>query len=168
MMALTASARSKGFQAMRDRMTAAQRVRRKLNAGRTPALPKSLSILEAVKRLVTEADRARNAMLDEQLDPDDVHLGLIFFVAIPAEDGFQESIGAKWIGVPGKVGEFIAGLEKMQGHSKLEFLGIVWGLIDRESKEARMWAKPLTAGELVEEKLKLSQALFKAPHKPMQ
>jgi hypothetical protein len=163
MAALTADERAKGFRAMQDRMTSAQRVRRRLNAGRSPALPDSLSILDAVRRLSIEADRARKEMLQEQLDPEDIHLGLLFSISTPSEDGLQESVGAKWLGAPGKVGDFIAGLEKLTGRSRLLFLGIVWGVLDREANKGIMWARPLVTGPEVEEKLKLAQGLFKSP-----
>ena len=63
-------------------MNAAQRVQRRLKSGpHVRKLPNVLSILEAVGRLTVEADRARTAMHKEQLDPEDVYLGLLFTVS---------------------------------------------------------------------------------------
>src|SRR6266700_7311248 len=68
---LTTAERKKGFQAMRDRMSAdaAARVRRSLKAGR-PArmLNETVPVLDAVVRLTDEADKARSAMCKEGLD----------------------------------------------------------------------------------------------------
>jgi hypothetical protein len=163
MVALTADSRAKGFQAMQQGMTAAQRAARRLKAGRGPVLPNAVSILEAVHRLDFEAERARSAMRAESLNPEDVHLGLLFSVSTPSEDGLHESLGRKWRGAQGKLGEFIAGLEKLAEQSNLMLLGIVWAVIDREANKVEMWAKPLIAGQ--EERLKLAQRLFQSPYK---
>lgn len=144
---------------MQKSMTGARRVQRRLSAGRRPALPESISMLDAVQRLASEADRAKSTMEEEKLNPDDISLGLLF----SAKDGLQEYIGNRWLGAPGRVGEFIAGLEEMAGKSSLTFLGIVWAVQDRETNQGIMWAKPLVKGQ--EERLQLAKALFRAPHR---
>lgn len=148
---------------MQDSLTPAQRAVRRMKAGRRPALPGSLSILEAVRRLVMEADRARNAMLAETMDPEDVHMGMLFSVSARTQGGLDESIGAKWLGEPGRVGEFIGGLEKLAEHSSLMPIGIVWAVLDRQANKGITWAKPLVAGQ--EDRLKLAEGLFRSPHR---
>jgi hypothetical protein len=165
-MALNTEARAKGFQAMRKSLTAAQRVRQRLNAGRSPSLPASLAILDAVVRLSNEVERARKAMREERLEPEDIHLGLLFSISTPSEDGLQEYIGVQWWGARGNVGAFIAELEKkMAGPSTIQFLGVISALLDREANRGIMWAKPIVSGPGVEEKLQMAKGLFKSPHR---
>lgn len=162
MRTLTAEQRQKGRERGLESMTAAQRVQRRLNAGRRPALPESLSLLEAVKRLADEADRAKSTMADEQLDPEDIHLALLF----SAKDDAQEYLGYRRLGPPDEVGAFVTGLEKLAGVSKLTFLGIVWSVYDREAEKGLRWARTLVAGEEAEERVQLAKGLFTAPHRP--
>ena len=159
-MPLTDEQRAENFQKMQARITAAQRVQRRLKSGpRMRNLPDSLSMVDAVGRLTVEADRARTAMHAEQLDPNDAHIGLIFTVAAQS----QESIGVKWLPPAARLSEFIAAFEKMAKHSTLAFIGIVCGLLDREANTARMWAKPSPAGQ--EEKMQLARQLFQVPNR---
>jgi hypothetical protein len=141
-------------------MTAAERAKGRLKAVRGPRLPETVSILGAVARLVSEADKAQDAMQAEELDPADIHLGILFSVSTAWEHGSFDTVGVRWLGDPGKIGEFIAGLEQME-HSGLLLMGLVWGLLDREAGKGVIWARPLVTGQ--EEKLKLAQGLFHVP-----
>jgi hypothetical protein len=151
------------IQKMESEMTAATRVQRRLKSGpHVRKLPNALSVLDAVHRLTGEADRAQSAMLEEQLDPEDIHLGLIFLVSTDSPDGLQESLGVQWLGTPDKIGEFIMSFEQRAKQSRLMFLGILWALLDREDNRGIMWAKPLVSGQ--DERMKLSVRLFQVPH----
>jgi hypothetical protein len=167
MAALNALERKRGFQAMQDQITAAGRVRRLLKAGNRGRLPSKASMLEAVMRLVHEADRGRNAMQAENLDPNDLHLGLIYSTT-PKDESDAGSVGCKWLTAPAEIGNYIAALEVVEQAMGLRPLGILWAQVDREADAQGkpggvMWAKPIVSGPDVERMMKASQGLFIAP-----
>jgi hypothetical protein len=140
---------------MRDRMNvdAAGRVRRSLKAGR-PArmLNESIPVLEAVKRLTDDADRARSAMCKEGLDPDDIHLALAY--AKPSLGEF----GLKWLPALGQIGPFVTAFERIETETQVLFLGILWCQCDRDVDEGKpghfAWVTQWMAGPLVERQLR--------------
>ena len=152
---LTTAERKKGFQAMRDRMSAdaAARVRRSLKAGR-PArmLNETVPVLDAVVRLTDEADKARSAMCKEGLDPNDIHLALAY--AKPSLGEF----GLKWLPAPGQIGPFVTAFERVETEAQILFLGILWCQRDRAVKEGKpghfAWVTQWMAGPLVERQLR--------------
>jgi hypothetical protein len=97
-------------------LNAAEKVRRQLKAGRKPKTRTLPSLFEAIKRLCDEADRGRRLMQKYDLDPDDIHLALIYRPA----DGF---IGSSPLPAPGNIGTFIVKFERM---GNVAFLGILW------------------------------------------
>lgn len=156
-MVLTDEDRKKGFDAMREGLTPAQRVQQRLNAGRTAKLPESLSIAEAAIRLSNEARRLEVAMCSEDLDVADSHVGLLF--ANAAADG--EQLGVVWSHGRGmKMGPVIT---KLEGLEAVSILGLVWGVLDRQAGVGRMWARPLVSGEGTAARLQLARNMFKLP-----
>jgi len=156
-MLLTEKDRKKGFEAMREGLTPAQRVQQKLNAGRIAKLPESLSIVEAANRLSIAAHRLEIAMCGEDLDVADSHVGLLFSNA--AATG--EQIGVVWShGAGMKMGPIVT---KLEGLETVSILGLVWGVLDRQAGVGRMWARPLVSGNDAATRLQLAQNMFKLP-----
>ena len=157
-MVLTDKDGKKDFEAMREGLTAAQRVQQRLNAGRLAKLPEALPIVEAAIRLSHEAHRLEIAMCREDLDVADSHVGLLF--ANTAATG-EEQIGVVWShGAGMKMGPIIT---KLEGLEAVSILGLVWGVLDRQAGVGRMWARPLVSGEYAAARLQLAQNMFKLP-----
>lgn len=161
---LTAIERKKGFQNMKEGMSAAARVRRALKVGAKARLTtESVSVLEAAQRLAVEADKARGAMHKEGLDPDDIHLALAY--AMPEAGGF----GHRWLPAPGQIGAFITGFEQIAAQTPVGFLGVLWCQRDRESdvpgKEPChvLWVTQWMAGPLVAPQLKALRDMVTHP-----
>jgi hypothetical protein len=129
-------------------LTAAGKVRRKLKAGApVRIINQRLSALDAMHRLVTKADKGRNLMRKEGLDPDDIKCALIYST--------PEHAGAKWLPDFGKTHEYFAALEEMARTSEVWFLGILWHQEDHEAaakgEPGRVsWVTQFMAGPEVE------------------
>lgn len=113
-MTQTTPANRAGRDAMETSMSASEKVRRQIKAGRKPKTRTLPSLFDAMKRLCDEADRGRSLMGKYGLNPDDIHLALIY-----RADG---SIGSSPLPAPGQVGPFIGKFEQMNA----DFLGILW------------------------------------------
>jgi len=155
-MVLTDSDRKKGFEAMREGLTAAQRIQKKLNVDRPADLPEALSIPEAAVRLSNASHRLELAMCAEGLDVADSHVGLLFSNATAS----GEQIGVVWSHGSEKVGPIIVKLEALES---VMILGLVWGVLDREANVGRMWARPLVSGEDVAAKMQMARNIFTLP-----
>src|SRR5581483_2044548 len=105
-----------GRDAMEASMTAAEKVRRQIKAGRQQRTRTLPSLFEAIKRLCDEADRGRGLMQKYGLDPEDIHLSLIYRPA-------PEMVGSTGLPAPGNIGPFIMKFEQM---GNVDFLGILW------------------------------------------
>lgn len=95
-------------------LTAADKVRREIKAGRKPKMRVFPSLFYAIKLLCDEADRGRSLMQKYGLNPDDIHLALIYRPA----PGMIGSTGV----TRGNIGSFITKFEQMD----VDFLGILW------------------------------------------
>lgn len=132
MTAMEVPARSEGRKAMEDSLTAAEKVRRQLKAGR-PRKSKTLprSVFDAVQRLVIEADRACDLMGKSGLNPDDIRLALLCRANVPGMPPIQT---APLPTAAGNVGAFITRLEEMAKLTRVDFLGILWEQADRDAR----------------------------------
>jgi hypothetical protein len=115
-----------GFEAMNAVITPASRVRRALKAGAKPRRKNTarLTLLDAIKRLCEEADRGRSLMRKYGLDPDDIHLALIYRAA----DGVM---GSSPLPPPGNISAYVQKFEQM---GAWDFLGILWHQTPADSK----------------------------------
>jgi hypothetical protein len=104
-----------GHAVMEASMTAAEKVRRQIKAGRKTKTRTFPSLFDAIKRVCDEADRGRSLMRKYGLYPDDIHLALIYRTA--------GLIGSSPLPAPGNVGPFIGKFEQM---GNVDFLGILW------------------------------------------
>ena len=93
-----------GRNAMEESMTAAEKVRRQIKAGRKPKTRVLPSLFDAIKRLCDEADRGRSLMQKYGLDADDIHLALIYRPAAGL-------VGSSPLPAPGNVGAFVMKFE---------------------------------------------------------
>jgi hypothetical protein len=96
--------------------TAAEKARRQIKAGRMPKTRAFPSLLSAILRICDEADRARSIMQKHGLDPNDIHLALIYRPA-------PGKIGSTALPAPGNTGAFI---EKFEQMGNVDYLGILW------------------------------------------
>ncbi len=119
---------------MERSLTAAAKMRRRFKAGRPAKIQNVvLKPLQAIHRLVTEADKARNLMVDEGLDPNDVYCALVY--ATPELPGFQDVGRYRWLPGPGSghTFTFYSAIEELANTAAVLFLGILWFQIDREA-----------------------------------
>lgn len=123
-------------------MDPATRVRQRLKAGRPAKIVNDLnvSVIDAVKHLADEADKAAGLMAQEGLDPDDLRLAL----AHVQPD--RQEIGFKWLPEPGKIGAFITALEELEAKSHILYLGIIWAQRN-EMGECNLWVTQWLAGD---------------------
>lgn len=129
-----------GRDVMEARMTAAEKVRRQIKAGRKPKTRKLPSLFDAVKRLCDEADRGRGLMQKYGLDPDDIHLALIYRTG--------QSIGSTGLPEPGNIGTLIMKFEKM---GNVDFLGILWWQTTPDDSKGTL-AVPMWITEFADDK----------------
>lgn len=123
-----------GRDVMEASLSAAEKVRRQIKAGRKPKTRVLPSLFDAIKRLCDEADRGRSLMQKYGLDADDIHLALIYRPAAGL-------VGSSPLPAPGNVGPFIMKFEQM---GKVDFLGILWWqttpqTIGKGSASVPMW-----------------------------
>ncbi len=131
-----------GHDVMEASMTDAEKVRRQLKAGRKPKTRTLPSLFDAIKRLCDEADRARSLMQKYGLDPDDIHLSLIYRPA----DGF---IGSSPLPTPGNIGPFIMKFEQM---GNVDFLGILWWQTTPDNRGKGSVTVPMWITEFADDK----------------
>lgn len=140
--------RREGRKAMEKTLTAAARVRRRLKAGRPAKIRnEKLSALQAISRLATEADKARNVMREEGLEPEDIKLALIYSTS--------ENFGCKWLPAPSDIPAFFAHFEGLSATTEVWFLGILWYQRDAEAAARGesgdvSWVTQFVAGEAAE------------------
>lgn len=120
---------SKGREAMEKSLTPGEKVRRQLKAGRKPKTRSLPSMFEAVQRVCGEADRARSLMLKYDLEPDDIRLALLCRAEVPG----RPLIHMHPLPAPGNIGAFIKPLEELASLTRVEFVGILWQLNDRDT-----------------------------------
>jgi hypothetical protein len=113
-----------GIKKMNLSLTPAQRVRRKILAGRPAASNREFAVFRAFSRLIIEADRAQELMYEERLDQDDIRAALVAEVS--------DSICYYWLPKPGKLAPYLALYEALVNPL---FLGILWVQKDRDQKE---------------------------------
>jgi hypothetical protein len=131
MTAMEVPARIEGQKAMEASLTTAEKVRRQLKAGRKPKTIPVRSAFEAVHRLFTEEERARDLMDKHGLNPDDIRVALVFRAFGSAAHGYLPA--------PEKIGRLVTELEEAKAH----FLGLLWQQTDRDRKAKMpmvMWA----------------------------
>src|SRR5579871_2666128 len=131
-----------GRDVMEASMTDAERARRQLKAGRKPKTRALPSLFDAIKRLCDEADRGRSLMQKYGLDPDDIHLALIYRPA----DGF---IGSIPLPSPGNIGAFIGKFEQM---GNVDFLGILWWQTAPDTRDKGSITVPMWITEFADDK----------------
>jgi len=131
-----------GRDVMEASMTAAEKVRRQLKAGRKPKTRALPSLFDAIKRLCDEADRGRSLMQKYGLDPDDIHLALIYRPA----DGL---IGSSPLPAPGSIGTFVMKFEQM---GNVDFLGILWWQTAPDTRGKSDAAVPMWITEFADDK----------------
>ena len=160
MMTLSQAARREGRKAMEEILTPAARVRRQLKAGRPPKITnRVIPTLEAVMRIADEADRARGMMRAERLNPDDIHLALIY--CTPEKKGAEQTVGFKWLPAPGSIGKFITTFEKMGEKDTVLFLGILWHQTTKEGPaEGVAWVTQFMAGGEAEKRQTAARDYF--------
>lgn len=115
-------------------ITADAHVRRQIKAGRKPKTRTLPSLFEAVERLCDEADRGQSLMAKYGLEPEDIHVALIF-----RQPGGQ--IDKRTLPPPENIGAFITEFEQMGGVTPL---GILWWQTtpetrDRLDRSVTMW-----------------------------
>jgi hypothetical protein len=114
---------------MENSLTVAEKVRRQLKAGRprkTKAVPRT--VLEAVQRLVDEADRAQSLMQKYGLHANDIKLALLCHT----DDPRRPSIWPAQLPPPGNIGAYFDDLETRTAGFDARFLGILWQQTDHE------------------------------------
>jgi len=127
---------------MEASMTPAETARRQIKDGRNPKTRTLPSLFEAIKRLCDEADRGRSLMLKYGLDPDDIHLALIYR---PASGG----VGSTGLPAPGNIGTFITKFEQM---GNVDFLGILWWQTTPENRGKGSVTVPMWITEFADDK----------------
>lgn len=131
-----------GRDVMEASMTTAEKVRRQIKAGRKPKTRTLPSLFEAIKRLCDEADRGRGLMRKYGLDPDDIHLALIYRPA-------PGMVGSTGLPAPGNIGPFIMKFEQM---GNVEFLGILWWQTTPETRGNGSVTVPMWITEFADDK----------------
>ena len=131
-----------GRDATEASMTNAEEVRRQIKAGRQQRTRTLPSLFEAIKRLCDEADRGRGLMQKYGLDPEDIHLALIYRPA----PGMAGSTG---LPAPGNIGPFIMKFEQM---GNVDFLGILWWQTTPENRGKGSVAVPVWITEFADDK----------------
>jgi hypothetical protein len=96
-------------------LSAAEKVRRQLKAGRKPKTRTFPSLYQAIERLCDAADMGQSLMRKHGLDPDGIHLALLY-----RTDG---AIGSSPLPASENIEAFIKKFEQM---GKVDFLGILW------------------------------------------
>lgn len=131
-----------GRDAMDATLNTAEKVRRQLKAGRKPRTRILPNLFDAIKRLCDEADRGRSLMQKYGLDPDDIHLALIYRPA-------NGVIGSSPLPPPGHTGAFITKFEQM---GNVDFLGILWWQTDPATRGVGNIAVPMWITEFADDK----------------
>ena len=131
-----------GREAMEASLTAAEKVRRQIKAGRKPKTRALPSLFDAIKRLCDEADRGRSLMQKYGLDADDIHLALIYRPV----SGF---VGSSPLPAPGNIGPFIMKFEQM---GSVDFLGILWWQTTPETRGKSDTTAPMWITEFADDK----------------
>jgi hypothetical protein len=156
MSALSMEDRREGKKTMEERLSAADRVRRRLKAGRPRTIQQAeLSPLQAINRLVSEADKARGVMREEGLEAEDIALGLVFYT--PEARGYENDVRCRWLPPPGKTHTFFAAIEKIGNNTPTLFMGIVWRLEDRDTGKGASWVTPFKGGPEAEAMLRIAR-----------
>jgi hypothetical protein len=127
---------------MESSMTAADKVRRQLKSGPKPKTRTLPSLFEAVKRLCEAADRGRSLMRKYGLDPNDIHLALIYRPA-------PGMIGSTGLPAPEDIGSFVTKFEQM---SNVDFLGILWWQTTPETRNKPDSAVPMWITEFADDR----------------
>jgi len=137
---------------MESSMTAAEKVRRQLKAGRKPKTRTFPSLFDAIKRVCDEADRGRSLMQKYGLDPDDIHLALIYRPA-------PGMVGSTGLPAPGNIGAFVLKFEQM---GNVDFLGILWWQTAPDNRGKGSVAVPMWITEFADNKqASLDMLLFR-------
>jgi hypothetical protein len=159
---LDQDARREGRKAMEKSLTAAARMRRRFKAGRPAKIRNdALTPLQAINRLVNEADKARGLMRDEGLEPDDVRCALIF--CTPEVPGLEEVVRYRWLPAPGETRNIFSAFDDLDRDDAL-FLGILWYQQDREAEgEDRhtVWVTQFMGGSKAEQMLYAARDHFR-------
>jgi hypothetical protein len=153
---LDANARREGHKAMEKSLTAAARVGRRLRAGRPRAiLNEPLDPLQAIHRLVGEANKARDVMKQEGLDPNDIRCGLIYRTPeVPDQENFWH---CKWLPpldetkpTLEQTKPFFDWFLELALKTNILFLGLLWRQVDREANpgglRVGLWLTPFLTG----------------------
>lgn len=131
-------------------MSAAEKVRRQIKAGHKPKTLEFPSLFGAMKRMCDEADRARELMSNAGLDPDDIHLALLYRVG-------ENHIGRSPLPSPGSIGPFV---EKFEQMGEVDFIGIMWWQTTPETRGKNDKAAPMWITEFADDKRTASQLLI--------
>ena len=137
---LNRHAKQKGREAMEKSLTAAARVRRRMKVGRPITNNEALTTLEALYKSTQEADKARNLMREENLDPKDINCELIYALRT-----HPVRLGRQLLPVPNRIAKFFEFFEQLG--EEVIFLGIAWQQIDHETRDGKpvsVWFSPLT------------------------
>jgi hypothetical protein len=132
-------------------LNAAERVRRQLKAGpkaKTRTLP---SLFQAIERLCDAADSGRSLMRKYGLDPDDIHLALLY-----RTDG---AIGSSPLPASENIEAFIMKFEQM---GNVDFLGILWWQTGPDTRGKGNSAVPMWITEFADDRrASLEMLLFR-------
>jgi hypothetical protein len=146
--------------------TKASDVRKRLKAGRPKRIvTEQISLMDAMLRIIKEADTARGLMSEAGLDPDDITISLVFLT--PNLPGCENDVMYKELLPPGRIGEYVTDLEKVAAlaNNDVWFIGIIWRQKDREAQaQGRPW-KPtwvtqFVGGPVAERHLKAARDKF--------
>ena len=140
-----------GRDAMDASLNAAERVRRQLKAGpkaKTRTLP---SLFQAIERLCDAVDSGRSLMRKYGLDPDDIHLALLY-----RTDG---AIGSSPLPASENIEAFIMKFEQM---GNVDFLGILWWQTGPDTRGKGNSAVPMWITEFADDRrASLEMLLFR-------
>jgi hypothetical protein len=140
-----------GRDAMDASLNTAEKVRRQLKAGRKPKTRTFPSLYQAIERLCDAADMGQSLMRKHGLDPDDIHLALLY-----RTDG---AIGSSPLPAPESIGAFIAKFEQM---GNVDFLGILWWQTGPDTRGKDNTTVPMWITEFADDKrASLEMLLFR-------
>ena len=119
-------------------ITPAAQVRRQLKSGMKPKGRARLDFIQAFTRLSERADMGRSLMLKYTLNPDDIHVAILY----RPEDGL---IGSSTLPPPGKTAPFFAKFEQM---ASVDYLGLLWWQTPPdENGRVPMWIEEFNPGD---------------------
>ncbi len=120
-------------------ITPAAQVRRQLKSGMKPKKDRApFDFIQAFMRLADRADMARSLMGKYGLDPDDIHVAIVYRPA----DGM---IASSTLPPPGNAAPFFARFEQM---GPVDYLGLFWWQTPPdEVGKVQMWVEEFNPGD---------------------